>query len=177
MRPLPPALLRDEPWANGAGRTTVLACAPNVQDWRWRFSIAHIETEAAFSDYPDCTRQLAPLDAPLSLQFGAQEHTLQRLQVLRFAGTPAPRARLPAGPTRAANLITRGDLAVTLLARPLVGAMLLPQAPQWLLYLLAGRASVCQSDDERALQAGDGLMLGGAARLSGTGEVLLLRFD
>ena len=176
-RPLPPPLLRDEPWANGAGTTTVLAAWPDARDWRWRISIARIAAPCRFSAYPGTQRQLAPLDGPLLLRFdGAPARMLARLVVLRFAGTPPPRAELPDGPTRAFNLMTR-DCPATLLARPLVGAMLLPAAPCWLLHQLAGSAELRQDTHSLELRAGESAEMSGACRIGGHGELVLARIE
>jgi environmental stress-induced protein Ves len=161
LRPLPPPLLRDEPWANGAGTTTVLAAWPDALDWRWRISIARIAAPCRFSAYPGAQRQLAPLDGPL---------------LLRFAGTPPPRAELPGGPTRAFNLMTR-DCPATLLARPLVGTMLLPAAPCWLLHQLAGSAKLQQDAHSLELRAGESAELSGTCRIGGHGELVLARIE
>lgn len=172
---LPPPLLRDEPWANGHGRTTELARAPAAPDWRWRISIAQVDAAGPFSDYPGTQRQLAALDGRLRLRFGdAPARTLARLQVLRFAGSPAPYAELPDGPVRVFNLITR-ECEATLLARPLVGALLLPAAPLWLVHALAGGMRLQREGRTLALEAGATARLAGGARLDGQGEVLLVR--
>jgi environmental stress-induced protein Ves len=175
---LPPPLLRDEPWPNGAGTTTVLAAHPDNDAWRWRISIARVEQAAPFSDYPGVQRQLAALDGRLDLHFaGAAARHLARLQVTRFAGAPAPAATLPDGPTRVFNLMTRAGVDAILIARPLVGDMLLPAAPHWLAHLAAGSATLQQGDQVLQLHAGDTAMSAGGGRLYSHGEVLLVRFD
>lgn len=174
---LPSPLLRDEPWANGAGTTTVLATYPDAAAWRWRASLAKVEHAAPFSDYPQVARQLAPLDGRLDLHFedtGTQG--LARLQTTCFPGTPAPRAELPDGPTRVFNLMVRDGVDATLIARPLAGAMLLPAAEQWLLHMAAGKAHLQQGDHVLELRTGETVMAHGGCRLQGHGEVLLVRF-
>jgi HutD. len=52
LQRLPAPLLRDEPWANGAGTTTVLAIGPDPLAWQWRISIARDDRAAAFSATP-----------------------------------------------------------------------------------------------------------------------------
>ena len=175
-------LLQDEPWANGAGTTTVLAAGPDAQAWRWRISIARVVRAADFSNHADTLRQLTPLDGRLLLHFSDASTPavlrLDRLQVARFDGGLVPHASLPDGPTRVFNLMTRADAAATLLARPLVGAMLLPEAPRWFVHVLTGHAELRQASDERLdLQAGDSAWATDPCRLSGYGEVVLVRFD
>ncbi|MHB8309363.1 MAG: HutD/Ves family protein [Metallibacterium sp.] len=184
LQRLPLPLLRDEPWANGAGTSTVLAVGPDAQAWQWRISIARVVRAAYFSNYADTLRQMTPLDGRLHLHFSnastpAVLH-LDRLQVARFDGGVAPRASLPDGSTRVFNLMTRADAAatLTLLARPLVGALLLPEASRWFVHVLTGHAELRQVSDERLdLQAGDSAWATGANRISGHGEVVLVRFD
>ncbi|EQD66397.1 HutD, partial [mine drainage metagenome] len=96
LQHLSPSPLQDEPWANGAGTTTVLAAGPDAQAWRWRISIARVARAADFSNHADTLRQLTPLDGRLHLHFSnasapAVLH-LDRLQVARFDGGVAPRA-------------------------------------------------------------------------------------
>lgn len=180
LQRLPAPLLRDKPWANGAGTTTVLATGPDAQAWQWRISIARVERDAPFSPYPDTERQLAALDGRLQLRCvdtAVPEMPLDRLQIARFPGAAAPRACLPDGPTRVFNLMTRADVGATLLARPLVGALLLPEAPRWFVHLLSGNADLRQASDRLDLQAGDSAWATGASRISGHGEVVLVRFD
>ena len=182
LRRLPAPLLRDEPWANGAGTTTVLAIGPDKLAWQWRISIARDDRAATFSTYPDTLRQLTPLDGRLQLHFGTTHApammAIDRLQVAHFDGAAAPRSNLPDGPTRVFNLMTRAGASATLLARPLVGALLLPDAPRWLVHVLAGSAELRQTGDDRLdLQTDDSAWASGACRLNGLGEVVLVRFD
>ncbi|MDE3142149.1 MAG: HutD family protein [Pseudomonadota bacterium] len=182
LQRLPAPLLRDEPWANGAGTTTVLAIGPDPLAWQWRISIARDDRAAAFSVYPDTLRQLTPLDGRLQLRFSAAHApatmAIDRLQVVRFDGAAAPRAALPDGPTRVFNLMTRAGTTATLLARPLVGALLLPDAPRWFVHVFAGNAELHQTGDDRLdLQIDDSAWASGACRLSGHGEIVLARFD
>ena len=141
---VPAETLRAEPWANGAGSTTLLASGPDPAAWRWRLSIARIEDDADFSALPGVRRQFTALDAPLSLIFPHGERKLLRLAVLRFDGADAPHAHLTDGPTRAFNLMLRDGAEGELIARPLNGAMVLPPSAgsHWFLYVLAGQAAL-----------------------------------
>ena len=175
---LPSPAKTDEPWSNGAGRTTVLAIGPSPQEWRWRISIAHIDRSAPFSPFPGVTRQLAPLDACLDLRFAdARQIRLARLEVARFGGEPPPFAELPEGPTRAFNLMTR-DWPAILLARTMVDTLLLPAATAWLVHGVAGTIDVCGGAGKRGLplRAGETAHVEGEARLEGQGEIVLVRF-
>ena len=43
-------------WKNGAGWTSEILRAPDVDDWDWRLSIAEIEADAPFSAFPGVDR-------------------------------------------------------------------------------------------------------------------------
>ena len=180
---VPAPALRDEAWANGAGRTTVLAVGPDALDWRWRLSIATIDQACTFSTLPGVRRWLAPLDGGIELSFpdGRVLHA-PRLGVLEFAGDPAPTCALPDGPTRDFNLMLRSDQTARLLARPLVGSMvLLPEpAVRWFVHLVAGSARLATEGETLDIAQGcSAWVQTGAARgriaLDGAGEVVLVR--
>ncbi len=180
---VPAPALRDEPWANGAGRTTVLAVGPDVLDWHWRLSIAVVDRPCAFSTLPGVRRWMAPLDGGIELSF-PDGRTLRapRLGVLEFAGDPAPTCTLPDGPTRDFNLMLRSQQTARLLARPLVGTMvLLPEvAVRWFVHVVAGNARLTTEGETLDIaQDRSAWVEAGAARgriaLDGTGEVVLVR--
>jgi environmental stress-induced protein Ves len=184
FRPLPAAARRTEAWANGAGTTTVLDSGPAIDAgadaWRWRLSIASIDRDAGFSTLPGVRRQFAPLDAPLTLVFpdGHERHLL-RLEATRFDGAHAPRALLADAPTRAFNLMLRGDAEGELLARPLNGAMVLPLAgnARWFFHLLAGQAELRIGEESFRAAQDDSVWIEatGTLRIEGGGEVVLVR--
>ena len=179
LQRLPSPEKTDEPWLNGAGRTTVLAVERSSQAWRWRISIAHIDRSAPFSALPGVARQMASLDACVDLRFAdARQVRLARLEVARFAGDPPPFAELPEGPTRAFNLMTR-DWPAILLARTMVDSLLLPAAPAWLLHGVAGDIAVYETAGGQGLplRTGESIQVEGQARLEGQGEIVLVRFD
>jgi len=179
---VPSETLRAEPWANGAGTTTVLASGPDHDTWRWRLSIARIEHDAAFSALPGVQRQLAALDAPLALAFGEHhERQALRLAVIRFDGADAPHARLTDGPTRAFNLMLRDGAEGELIARPLNGAMVLPPSSgaHWFLYLLAGQAELRSGGESLQVMQDEAVWIeaSGTLRIEGGGEVVLARIE
>ena len=180
---IPAPSLRDEPWANGAGRTTVLAVGPGALDWHWRISIATVEQPCAFSTLPGVRRWMAPLDGGIELSFpDGRILRAPRLGVLEFAGAPAPTCTLPDGPTRDFNLMLRSNQTARLLARPLVGSMvLLPEpAVRWFVHVIAGRARLSAAGEMLDIAQGRSAWVdAGAARgrvtLDGAGEVALVR--
>ncbi|HEX7326011.1 MAG TPA: HutD family protein [Rhodanobacteraceae bacterium] len=152
LQAIPHASQRTEPWANGAGTTTVILREPDTAAWRVRVSVARVDREGPFSELPDTRRTLVPLDAPMILRFGdGRELRSARFGTLQFDGAPAPVGLLPEGPSRDFNLMLRGDARGELLARTLVNSMLLPgqAGVRWLVYLDSGHAVI------RAAAAGD----------------------
>ncbi|MBE1160085.1 HutD/Ves family protein [Dyella acidiphila] len=184
LRLLAPDTLRTQPWANGAGTTTVIASDPDHADWRWRLSIADIAQDGAFSAFPATRRQFVALDAPITLRFSNQrELALLRLSVTHFDGADAPYAQLPDGPTRAFNLMLRGDAQGELMARPLNGSMWLPVREGWLwfVHVLGGRADMQVGDEHVALEMGANVWIDAAAgqrtRIEGGGELILVQLS
>ena len=179
FRRVPAETLRAEPWANGAGTTTVLASGPDPEAWRWRLSIARIERDADFSPLPGVRRQFAALDAPLSLTFPHDERPLLRLAVIHFDGADAPHAHLTDGPTRAFNLMLRDGAEGELIARPLNGAMVLPPSvgSRWFLYVLAGQAQLRSGGEPFDVMQDEAVWIDaeGMLRIEGGGEIALVR--
>jgi environmental stress-induced protein Ves len=175
-------------WKNGGGWTTELvasASSGDGGDFDWRVSIAEIESDGAFSPFPDYDRYIALLDGPgMELQFDAAEPVRldQRLRFVRFAGEARTFGRLLGGAVRDFNIIVRRDaVRAEILHRPLVGPMVfLPEAATtWFVYLLAGQAAL-KDVAGMQLEAGESLLLqpSDAARtrvLSGGGEVVLVK--
>lgn len=182
---IPRGSQRDEPWANGAGVTTVILREPDDADWRIRVSVARVEHDGPFSELPATRRSLVPLDAPMTLRFAdGRELSAPRFGILHFDGSPAPIGLLPEGATRDFNLMLRGGARGELLARTLVDAMFLPVEPgmRWLAYLDSGRASLRAGDAANAtrLHPHDAaLVLPGDTRaqalLEGAGEIVLVK--
>lgn len=177
-----------EPWANGAGTTTVVLREPDTDAWRVRISVAKVESAGPFSDLPATRRVLVPLDAPMTLRHAdGSEQAARRFGVLRFAGSPPPVGLLPEGPTRDFNLMLRGGASGDAFARPLVDSMVLLPEPgtAWLVYLHAGHARVGGArPDAHALQLdpGDAAHItlaasGGRIIIEGAGELVLVKFS
>ena len=175
-------------WKNGGGWTTELAAAPRETEqsaFDWRISIADVESDGAFSTFPDCDRYIALLDGVgMELEFAdAPPLRLdQRLRFAAFAGEAYAEGRLLAGPVRDFNVIVRrGVVAAEIWHRPLVGPMVfLPEAgATWFVYLAGGRAALNAAGGVE-LAAGESLLIdaGEPARnhvLSGGGEVVLVK--
>lgn len=175
-------------WKNGAGWTSEILRAPDVDDWDWRLSIAEIEADAPFSAFPGVDRELVLLSGNgLRLRFDDGEvRTLDPPHdKLRFAGEQVVFGELIDGPTRDFNLMwRRGRVEARLWVRPLVGSMVVFVEPgqTWALYLVAGNARFAGGSALGALAAGDTAILrAGTARtrhaLDGGGTLLVVRID
>ncbi len=101
------AQLSPGPWRNGAGTTREIARGgPGSPDWR--LSLAEIERPGAFSRFPDTHRILTVIQGEeILLTLRGNEHRAGRGKPFHFAGDDPIQVRLPAGPVRALNVITR----------------------------------------------------------------------
>ena len=181
LRAIPRTEQRDEPWANGAGSTTVILREPDQANWRVRISVAKVDREGPFSELPGTRRTLVPLDAPMTLRFpDAREQSVPRFGTLHFDGSPAPQGLLPQGPTRDFNLMLRGAAHGEVLPGRLTDTMALPfqSGWRWLVYLDSGHAALHVADGSSlVLNPGDAALVtmdDGAAecRIEGTGEII-----
>jgi uncharacterized protein len=163
-------------WSNGGGSTTEVAT--DSTPWHWRLSVADIRIDGPFSVFPGVRREFTVLDAPVVLTFDDREVEARRLEVLRFDGETPPHCRLPETPTRAVNLMLRGDAQGMLIARPLAGSMMLPGGFGWIVLCVAGHATLQRSNAAFKLDAGMFMQLESASErglLEGAGEVVLAR--
>ncbi len=98
------------PWKNGGGVSRDLLRWPDAETWRVRISLADIDTDGPFSDYPGVQRWFAVVEGEgVELRFGDRSH-VQRVgeAPLTFDGADAPGCRLLDGRTRDLNLMLRG---------------------------------------------------------------------
>lgn len=184
LRAIPRSEHREEPWANGAGSTTVLLREPESADWTIRVSVAHVEAPGPFSELPDTRRVLVPLDAPMALRFpDGRELAAPRFGLLCFDGSPAPAGLLPEGPTRDFNLMLRGNAHGDVLPRTLVDSMMLPSLAgvRWLVYVDSGHVRIdAGAGKSLALEPREAvlIMAGGDPErvlIEGAGEIMLVK--
>ncbi len=193
IRVLHPADYRRERWKNDGGRTTELARHPdhtadNGQPFDWRISIADIETDGAFSEFPGYQRRIALLDGIgmlLQVDDDKPVELRDRLRFVEFAGESKTSGCLLSGPVRDFNVIWRRELiSAEVLHRPLVGPMVFFADAQvtWFAYLASGTAQIKNRDNINELQTGDSLLLlpdadCASVVLTGGGELVLVKFS
>ena len=177
-------------WKNDGGWTTELARSTiaGSDDFRWRVSIADIESDGPFSSFPGVTRDLLLLAGSgieLDIDDAAPLRLATRFEHAHFEGESRVECRLLAGATRDFNVMARRDtVRAEVVARPLVGAMVIfPEAGvEWLVHVLGGHASARSSG--HALVLGTGATLHIDFRdddrervvLGGGGELVLAKF-
>lgn len=146
MRSVSLAAIAPQAWRNDGGRTRELLCWPSTEDWAVRISVADIEADGPFSDFPDVERWFAVIDgAGVTLTFGDTECTTERRVArgdppLRFDGAHGPGCRLVDGPTRDLNLMAHRGRSTMRQAEPGV-AWNEPFAMRGLYAAVAGRWS------------------------------------
>jgi environmental stress-induced protein Ves len=146
MRSVVLAAIAPQAWRNDGGRTRELLCWPSPEDWALRISVADIEADGPFSNFPDVERWFAVIEgAGVTLAFGDTEHRVVRGDPpLRFDGAHGPGCHLIDGPTRDLNLMARRGKGVMRQAEPGV-AWNEPVAMRGLYAAVAGRWS-CDND-------------------------------
>lgn len=172
VRIVTPAGRRTLPWRSGFGRVSEIAtsAADTPSGLLWRASVAVVEVDGAFVEFPGCHRvalliEGRGLDIVIARPGGPS--TILRLDtpfdLADFDGEPAPRARLFDGPVTLLNLIVDTSLTVT---HRVIGAaaaqseagdgrgLVLPAAPLTLLHVLRGDMRLA-AGTRHVLSAGD----------------------
>jgi environmental stress-induced protein Ves len=173
-------------WKNDGGWTTEIAREDDeAADFRWRVSIADIESDGPFSAFPGVARELMLLaGGGIELDIdGSPLRLTERFQRVRFEGEASVDCRLLAGPTRDFNVMTRRDaVRAELMGRPLVGSMVLfPESDViWLAHLVSGNADARAEHEQATMAAGDTLRIdlardAGRVVLEGGGEIVLVK--
>jgi environmental stress-induced protein Ves len=88
-------------WRNGAGSTRLLVDDPAG----WRLSVADLEQDADFSDFPGLDRIFLPL-VDVVLYLDGERHPVARNTPITFPGEASVAMELVTGPGRAVNLMT-----------------------------------------------------------------------
>jgi environmental stress-induced protein Ves len=175
-------------WKNDGGWTTEIARDPAGDgEFRWRISIADIESDGPFSAFPGISRDLVLLAGngiELDIDGAPTLRLTERFQRVHFDGEANVDCRLVAGPTRDFNVMARRDaVRAEVVARPLVGSMVLfaETGVVWIAHALSGHAQARTDDESVALAAGDTLRIdfrdqsAGRAVIEGGGEIVLVK--
>ena len=191
LRVLHPREYRRTRWKNDGGWTTEIASAPMTDPadgFRWRVSIADIESDGPFSAFPGIERDLLLLAGKgieLDINDAAPLRLDQRFQRVHFAGEDAVRCRLLAGPTRDFNVMARrGVVSAEVHARPLNGTMLVFVEPgdTWLIHVFAGQAGIRSGVETVAAETSETLLVDSGMQgrervvIEGGGELVLVQF-
>jgi len=184
---IPPESQTTMRWRNGGGLTREIYSCPAEGGFRWRASVARIDSSGPFSAFPGFQRWTCLLDGgPLRLRFDDAELELQpRLRAFSYSGAAAPAGHLDGEFAIVFNLMVADDLPpAQLMARPLVGSMVIfDQADtDWLIYMISGEAHLRIGEQRRWIGEQHALLLhgeGGGARalLDGGGEVVLVKIS
>jgi environmental stress-induced protein Ves len=171
------------PWKNGGGTTRRLATAPPpaaASDPDWSVSIAEIESPGPFSDFPGMDRVIMLIAGPeMILDVAGELHRLTAHTILAFPGDAPTVCRLPAGPARALNLMTRrGRATGSSRALDVAGGHETTAADGEALVLVALTDGL-SLDAGGALRRLDSVVLDGAgsARVDGNGVLAEVRID
>jgi environmental stress-induced protein Ves len=177
-------------WKNDGGWTTEIARSADDSPtgFRWRISIAEIESDGPFSSFPGIARDLLLLEGngiELDIDDAAPHRMKQRIERVRINGESNVNWRVRAGPTRDFNVMARRDaVSAEVIARPLVGPMVIfPVADtEWLVHVFAGHAMARSGEQSLMLATGASLLAdfrdGTGARIviEGGGEIVLVKF-
>lgn len=100
------------PWKNGGGTTAEIAAAPSgasFDAFDWRLSMADVGVDGPFSTFPGIDRTLTLIEgAGIDLDIDGTVHRLDPgIRSVSFPGEANASARLPDGPIRDFNVMTR----------------------------------------------------------------------
>jgi hypothetical protein len=171
------------PWKNGGGTTAEVAAHPAGSDFEtfgWRISMADVASDGPFSVFPGIDRTLILVEGDgIDLDVEGIVYPLDRTSPkLSFSGDDMTCGRLPSGPIRDLNVMTRRgqfrhstrfvESGVALLSEETVTAFLVALDGSFDLTLGSTSHSL-QRLDTLELEATDELIL-----LSGRGRIILI---
>ncbi|MFN3789079.1 HutD family protein [Massilia sp.] len=153
---IPFAGLSPVPWKNGTGSTTEIAIGPpdsGFEDFDWRVSLATIEKDGAFSNFPGVDRTLALVEGHGMLLEIDGEPTLvtDAEPVVAFDGSSEVIAKLSRGGSTDFNAMTRSERCYhTFGRRRLSGdSTFVARADVTVLFLAEGDALELRNEKER----------------------------
>ncbi len=153
---IPFAGLSPVPWKNGGGSTTEIAIGPpdsGFEDFDWRVSLATIEKDGAFSQFPGVDRTLALVEGHgMTLDIDGDPVLITDGDpVVAFDGSSEVTAKLSRGGSTDFNAMTRSDRCYhTFGRRRLTGiSTFVARADVTVLFLAEGEALELRNEKER----------------------------
>ncbi|MDK6075585.1 HutD family protein [Massilia varians] len=157
---IPFAGLSPVPWKNGGGSTTEIAIGPpdsGFEDFDWRVSLATIEKDGAFSNFPGVDRTLALVEGHgMTLEIDGEPTLVTDTEpVVAFDGSSQVIAKLSRGGSTDFNAMTRSERCYhTFGRRRLSGdstasSTFVARADVTLLFLAEGDALELRNENER----------------------------
>ena len=153
---IPFASLSPVPWKNGGGSTTEIAIGPpnaGFEDFDWRVSLATIEKDGAFSQFPGVDRTLALVEGHgMTLEIDGDPVLITDGDpVVAFDGSSEVTAKLSRGGSTDFNAMTRSDRCYhTFGRRRLAGiSTFVARADITVLFLAEGEALELRNEKER----------------------------
>ena len=119
------------PWRNGGGVTRELLAWPSAQAWQLRISVANIDADGPFSDFPGVDRWFAVVQGHgVALRFADQTLQLNAQSApAQFEAERTPHCSLTDGATRDLNLMSRRDAGSARMLRAVAGEVWQSSAP------------------------------------------------
>lgn len=105
-------------WLNGGGWTREIVAWPSRDDWKWRVSVADIESDGPFSALPGVDRSIAMLSGngfALTTSLGTVA-ILRQCELFEFSGDESTMCTLVDGAVQDLNLMVRRSFAPMQLA-------------------------------------------------------------
>ena len=144
------------PWRNGGGVTRELAAWPAADDWRWRMSVADIDSSGPFSRFDGVQRWFAVLGgAGVELEVNGERQRLTAADPpFCFDGAAATDCRLLNGKTQDFNLMRRQGGGPSRMRRVSESLLVMVDAPKTIaVYAMNTGASVLFDDEKLDLPA------------------------
>ncbi len=153
---IPFASLSPVPWKNGGGSTTEIAIGPpdsGFEDFDWRVSLATIEKDGAFSQFPGVDRTLALVEGHgMTLDIdGDPVLVTDGDPVVAFDGSSEVTAKLSRGGSTDFNAMTRSDRCYHTFGRRRLSGIstFVARADITVLFLAEGEALELRNEKER----------------------------
>jgi environmental stress-induced protein Ves len=175
MRIVRQSQFKSSPWKNGGGITHEAMRSPSRGDaFRWRVSVAHIDTSGPFSDFAGYARTMVLLrGAGIALKLSDGTRRIMRAagDLAQFDGALGVECELLDGPCVDLNLMTSNAMGpvrarIERLQRPLSYALRTEES--MVVFPIDAGVEIRAGDgDATVLEPWDLAVLGGAAALSG----------